>query len=98
MEIFAVLKLNVVASHNKLENSLALGAMLHWTFMHNIMDAVLDKFLPLLPKSKICILGIDSFLSPAISISLRASVATLNIMASSSITALCPVSHCLIGT
>jgi hypothetical protein len=69
MVIFAALKLDVVASHHKLQHALALGAMLHRTFINRIMDAVKDMLWPLLPESKTCILWIDSFLSPAISIS-----------------------------
>ena len=58
---FAVLHLNVVFGHDKLENALAMCAMLHQIFINCIIDAARGMYLPLLPESKICIPEIDSF-------------------------------------
>jgi hypothetical protein len=53
---------------------------------------------PFFQNPRLVSLGLIAFLSPAISISLRASYETSNIMASSFISALSPVSHSVIGT
>ncbi len=63
MAKFAALKLDEgIGGHNKSEYALALGALVHWTFINRMMGAAQFRLLPLLPECKNGRLGMNSFI------------------------------------